>query len=230
MNQSTCDIVTPPTFSALVPADMRTWLNTNDETEDIFLSDLALAAADEWTNETGHVLCSTGFRLYLDNFPMTYNDGQAWRYGNGQEYGQGFYPWGCRNTNPPSLTIYLPRYPVSAVTSVEYLDTNGSWQTLLGCTYDTAGKPARVVLPTSLPQLHPTQRPCVRVNFTAGYSDAASIPRSALVAIRLLAAHWYNNSTGDGGAYTTDDLKELPHGWERIASRWALQLSGDWNR
>ncbi len=219
-----CTITNPASFAAVSAADMRDFIRTSDTTQDTLLTQLLDAASDKWTAETGHVLCSTDFALRLDAFPSVYydRDDQPSPFAN-------LWYWNP-NSAAPSLTIFLPRHPVTAVSSVQYLDTDGAWQTLSGCTYDTVSTPARVILPSNLPTLHPTQKPTVKVNFTAGYASAGTIPSVALVGIKLLAAHWYNNGTGEGGAYTTDDYKELPQGWSALSSRFDMRLIGDWNR
>ena len=110
-----------------------------------------------------------------------------------------------------STVIELPRYPIASLTSVEYLDTEADWQTLEADGTDLDSIPARVFLPETLPTVHDTLRPTVRVTFTAGTS-AASVPALARTAIKLLVAFWYEQRE----AYGETDLKETPQGWKAI--------------
>lgn len=200
-------VVTPPSFDAVSADDMMSFLHLNDDTESDLISSLVQAATDQFTNDTGgHVLCSQTLRLALDNWPDSHY---------------------CRHSFYQSSrgTITIPRGPVSSVTSVQYLDAAGSWQTLTGWTADTSSTAARVILPSSLPALHASQLPAVKVTFVAGYADGA-IPASALVGVRLLASHWYEQRT----AFSDTELKPLPAGWAALTARYALGINHEVNR
>ena len=186
---------------------MIDFLHLNDTSESVLIGSLIDAAADKWTNDTGgHVFCSQTLRLNLDKWPNSCQ------------------PYQIAYPNPS--VIYIPRGPVTSVTSVQYLDTTATWQTLSSWTADTNSTPTRIVLPANLPQLHQTQLPSVRVTFVAGYANAAAIPATALVGIRLAAAHWYEQRSG----YTEGELKELPQGWAALTARYALGISCEVNR
>lgn len=189
------ETITPATFAPVSTADLKTWLRLNDTSEDTLLPVLVSAAADKWLNDTN------GHVLCSATYRLRLD---CW---------------------PTGGAVYIPRAPVSAVTLVEYLDPSGTWQTLTGWTTDAGSIPARVVLPTSLPSLHPTQRPAVRVTFTAGYASGA-VPGAAAVAIRLLASHWYENRE----SYQEEDLKELPSGWFALTKQYDTGINTDWNR
>jgi hypothetical protein len=220
------ETLTPANFSPVSLADFKLWARTNDTADDTLIPALVTAASDKWTADTsGHVLCSATYRLRLDGWPSRYLD----QYGDPAPFPYPVYQYNP-DTQLPSLTINIPRAPVTAISLVEYLDTSGSWQTLDGYSTDLVSVPARVVLPSNLPTLHPTQRPSVRVTFTAGYADANSIPAGAVVGVKLLANHWYNSGTGFGGAYTADEVKELPQGWFALTKQYDTGISGNWNR
>jgi hypothetical protein len=212
---SSITVITPASFAPVTTVDMLSFLRLNDTSESALIASLIDAATDKWTNDTsGHVLCSQTLRLYLDKFPGQSNCSSS------------YDPSIVYSTLYPAATIRIPRGPVSSVTTVEYLDTTATWQTLTGWTADTTSTPARIILPSSLPQLHASQVPAVRVTFVVGYANAASIPATALVGIRLAASHWYDQR----GAYTEGEMKELPQGWAALTARFALGLSGDINR
>jgi hypothetical protein len=217
-------VTTPATFSAVSAADLQTWLRLNDSGENTLLASLADAAADKWTTDTeGHVLCSQSLRLSLDHWPTVYQGYAPY----GDQSAPFPYPWNVGlNTQLPTACIYIPRHPVTSITSVQYLDPDGTWQTLSGCSFDTTNTPARVVLPQSVPQLHPTQRPAVRVNFVAGYADASSIPAAAVVGVKLLCSHWYGNRT----AFDDKDSKPVAQGWDALTAKYRLGTFGDWNK
>lgn len=100
---------------------------------------------------------------------------------------------------PCSGVIELPRGPVNAVSSITYVDTNGSTQTWSSSEYiaDTESKPGRIAPAHgySWPSAR-EQFGSVRVLHTVGYSTP---PEAAVQAILLLVGHWYDNREADGG-------------------------------
>lgn len=126
---------------------------------------------------------------------------------------------------PVEGVVYLPRRPLKTITSVEYLDTAGSWQTLTGTSADLKSVPGRVVLGPSRPSLHNTQVPKLRVNFTAGHATADAVPKAARVAVKQLVGHYYNQRE----AYGEISLNEVPMGWKAVCSQFATGIQGSWN-
>lgn len=122
--------------------------------------------------------------------------------------------------------IELQAGPVSALGTVSYYDTSDAIQTLGGFELDNATIPANVYL-TSLnyPALSARVRRPVRVEFTAGWSNAAAVPASVKLAILLLSAHFYEQRE----AYRDSafEMRVVPEGWERVV---ALHKTGlEWN-
>lgn len=92
--------------------------------------------------------------------------------------------------------IRIPRAPTQSVTSISYIDADGSSQTLGTAVYDTDfnSEPARVVEADG--QSWPSIRGdinSVTVRFVAGYGIADTVPDRAKVAIKMLAADMYEN-------------------------------------
>jgi uncharacterized phiE125 gp8 family phage protein len=210
-------VITPQSGTAVTLADFHNHIKVSDTSEDALYTFWINAATELYTLDTQEVLLTQTLRLNLDNFPgqLIYRPsymGQAYYYNQFQN-------------QPANQVIYIPRYPVTAVSSVEYLDTNATWQTLAGTSVDLTNNPARVILPSTLPNLHPSQFPKVRVNFTAGYANAASIPATTNILIKLICAHWYDQRQET----TTDDLKDIPFGFKAIVSQRRLNVRTDWN-
>ena len=94
-------------------------------------------------------------------------------------------------------TIVCPRPPLSSVTSITYLDTDGVRQTLSTDVYDAhiEDEPGVIALKDgqSWPSIR-SERNSVEVTYVAGYGAAAtSVPASLKHAIKLLVGHWYVN-------------------------------------
>ena len=92
--------------------------------------------------------------------------------------------------------IVIPVAPVSAISSITYIDAAGATQTLSTSVYrsDIYSQPARIALGAS--QSWPTTdtRPnAVTVTIAAGYANAAAVPAVAKQAILLLVADWWKN-------------------------------------
>lgn len=97
---------------------------------------------------------------------------------------------------PESRLIHLPNPPLQSVTSVKYVDSNGTEQTLSSGNYTvrTADEPGTVQL--DYDQTWPTTRPeegAVRVRYVAGYADADSVPFLVRQQIMVMVATMYEH-------------------------------------
>jgi len=96
----------------------------------------------------------------------------------------------------PCDEIRIPRPPLIAVSSITYVDDNGTTQTLDTDLYSvtTDAEPARIE--PAYGEVWPAarcQREAVRVTYTAGYgATSESVPEPIRHAILLMVAHWYN--------------------------------------
>lgn len=93
-------------------------------------------------------------------------------------------------------TIFLPRPPLIAVTSVTYVDTDGNEQTLATSVYDVQANelPPRITLAHD--EFWPTARSvpnAITVTYTAGYGDPFDVPEPLKHAIRLLIGDMFLN-------------------------------------
>ena len=118
---------------------------------------------------------------------------QAWRY-----TADAFYDCGRDE-------IWLEKGPITAISSITYLDMAGATQTLASTEYttDLTGPLARVApafgkaWPATLPQIG-----AVAVNFTAGYGDADAVPHGVKqwMLLRLRALYDNRSEIVDGAA------------------------------
>jgi uncharacterized phiE125 gp8 family phage protein len=99
--------------------------------------------------------------------------------------------------------LFRPVYsPLVSVTSIVYVDANGTNQTLSSSYYtvDTTATPGRLY--ESYSYSWPTirdQRNAVTLTYVAGYGAAASdVPETIKTAIKMLVAHWYENREAIG--------------------------------
>lgn len=113
-----------------------------------------------------------------------------------------------------NLAIDLGTYPVNSITSITYVDTNGSTQTIPSADYvlDTFSKPAQIVL------AYDKQWPPVRnqpnaatVTFEAGYTGDTSpvtnvLPKALTQAMLLTITDLYENR----GAIGSKQNYEIP--------------------
>ena len=101
---------------------------------------------------------------------------------------------------PGGDTIWLPFPPVTSVTSISYLDTNGDSQVLATTVYDTSfpsgpkADCARISLAyqQTWPQTYDAIN-AVTIRFVCGYASASAVPGGLVAAMKLLLGHWYAN-------------------------------------
>jgi len=94
---------------------------------------------------------------------------------------------------PNDNAFNLPRYPVNAVSSIQYYDVDGAQQTLASSVYDVGlySIPNQIWLKPDQdwPSLDDDVRYPVEVTFTT----SPTVPETVKHAIKMLVAHWYEN-------------------------------------
>lgn len=107
-----------------------------------------------------------------------------------------------------SLEILLNKFPIQSITSVKYIDTNGTEQTVNSSTYETdLISPIGRILLTSIPSYKKTLN-AIKIRFVAGYTSADLVPKTYRSAMLLLIAHLYENKQ----QAQSQTLTEIPFG------------------
>ena len=107
-----------------------------------------------------------------------------------------------------SKEFLINKAPIQSISSVKYIDTNGTEQTISNTTYQTdlISPIARVKL-DSLPTCKDVMN-CFKIQFVAGYANAAAVPQTYKSAILLLVAHLYDNKS----QVQAQAMNEIPFG------------------
>ena len=160
-----------PTTRPLTITDARRHLNLSTTVDDGYIDDCVDAATLHIEQLTQHALVSQTRLLKMQTFGDE-------RYVHGRD-------------------IFLPRSPLSSVTSITYVDTSGTTQTLSSTAYrsSTGDVPGRVseAYNNTWPATRNVQED-VTVTYVAGYgSTQSSVPANLRHAVRLIAGHYYRN-------------------------------------
>lgn len=114
-----------------------------------------------------------------------------------------------------STNIFLPRPPVSSITSITYKDSEGSTQTLATDQYDLIDweEPARIVpaYGVTFPATR-GQEGDVTITYVAGYASASVVPEMIKSAMKLMIYHLFENRSD----VTNRTVNELPQGSKDI--------------
>lgn len=104
--------------------------------------------------------------------------------------------WRLTLDAPPGGVLTLPRSPVFSVETIAVIDREGAAEAVDPSLYEIetggAGR-IRAVRPW------PYQKKLiggVRIDFTAGWADPSSVPEELKLAVRMIAAHFYENREG----------------------------------
>ena len=157
-------LITGPMGLAVDLATAKLHLRIDDASEDENVTRLIKAATSHVQQMTGRALLTQNWRLLLDSFP-----GGA---------------------------IRVPMPPLHSVEAVTYIDAAGQEQTLPSSDYtvDSSGLFGAIwpAFGKSWPATiaHPM---AVKVEFTAGYGDAAAVPADLQAALLLLVGHYDQN-------------------------------------
>jgi uncharacterized phiE125 gp8 family phage protein len=114
--------------------------------------------------------------------------------------------------------LVLAFAPVSSITSISYLDENGTTQTLATSVYELAEVDGLAVVRLKYNQSWPTTRAhedVVTVRFICGYGAATAVPQRIIQAIAVHAAWAYRNREGD--------VEKLPETFHRLLRPFRLQ-------
>jgi uncharacterized phiE125 gp8 family phage protein len=122
----------------------------------------------------------------------------------------------------PETELWIPGPPLQSVTFVKYIDTNGTEQTWASTDYlvDPYAAPGRLKRKeaATYPQIQLEQLAPITVRYSAGYADAASVPKGIKQAILLLVGLWYN-AREDA---STAKLNEMPMGAKRLLGQYSV--------
>lgn len=91
----------------------------------------------------------------------------------------------------------MPRYPLRTVTSISYVDEDGTSHSMdtSNLIIDTRSKPGRLILKADAdwPSETLQRKAGITVTYTAGFGSAADVPAIVVHAMKLLIGHWYEN-------------------------------------
>lgn len=163
-----------PTSEPVTLAEAKDHVRRDDSDDDALIAGLITAARQYAETAQKRQLMPATYELRLDSFPTMSPASRSW-------------------VGP---TIFLPMPRLIAVSSIAYVNQSGTLVTLDPSSYtvDSASSPGRItpVYWQTWPNFRPTVG-CVRVTYTAGYADAAHVPETTKLAMKLLIGHWYKN-------------------------------------
>ena len=168
----TTDATTEPITTGEVKAHLR----IDDNASDDYLNALISAARQHIEERIGRAIITQTWTLKLDRFPGAERDASGSCIGG---------------------RITMPRPRLQSVSSIAYVDTDGTTQTLSSLLYqvDSSSEPGRIA--PAYGQSWPTTREqmgAVTVVFVCGYgSTAAYVPTSIIQAMKLLIGSWYES-------------------------------------
>jgi uncharacterized phiE125 gp8 family phage protein len=190
MHTDPIEVVTPAASLPVTLAELKSHLQLNRSDDDTDLTLFLASAIETWEFETKRPAIATVYRQHT-HFP-------AFR-------------------NP----LRLGRGKVTALGSITYTDAAGSSATLADQRNDFHGPIGLIYPPTGgWPAVDPAAIRPVKVQYTAGWANAAAVPADVKVAIRMLAAHWYGNR--DAFRDSAFDMRETPEGFRRVCNKYRL--------
>ena len=201
-------VTSGPSAEPISTAEAKTQLRIDGSSEDTLIGNYITAARGMLEKQMRRAFITQTIALKLDAFPFADNLNKRRR-----SLEQGFGGNG---------TILLPRSPAIAITSVQYVDTDGATQTLSGSKYtlDTTSEPARLY--PAYDEDWPDTRDiptAVTVTYTAGFGGSASdVPEEIRLAIRLLVGVYYEQRE----AISTMNWTEVPLGLQALVAAYTV--------
>ena len=178
------NLIIAPTVKPLLPTEVGDHVRA-DLTAESMLVDLYISAVTaKAENYLKRALITQTWELSLDLFPPSYLTGVS----------SLTCPIGTYS--PRFGAIPLPLSPVQSITSIKYIDGNGTTQTLDPASYYLSKDDPNVVMPAyglNWPATR-VQPGAVTIRYVCGYGDASTdIPEAIRVWILLNVANLYEN-------------------------------------
>lgn len=201
-------LVTGPAVEPVLPADVRTWgqlSSSTGEYADAVLNDRIKAARELVEAFCDLCLITQTWALTLDRFPAALGAYNRWSVLQTQ-------------SASPLAMIGLPKPPWQSITTVQYVDLNGTTQTLSSALYQFDA--ARGRLAPAYGKTWPSTREqmnAVTVTFKSGFGDAATaLPAQAREAVLEIVEDRLKNR---GGMY------QIPGGTkEKLLALWSGRI------
>ena len=180
-------VVTPPSEEPISLSELKLAAHITHTDEDTFLTRIITAARIRYELDTSRTLVSTVFDWFLPCF-------NSWEYVGSIADGRTISVRSRVNVR----SFEIPNPPLVSIDEVEYYDTDGTLTILPTTVYaaKTSSEPGKIyTLPNQeWPDLEDDRiEDVVRIRFTAGNADAASVPEDDKQALYLLAQHWIEN-------------------------------------
>lgn len=176
--------IVAPSVEPVTLAEAKLHCRVDIDDDDTLISSL-ITAAREWCEaHTLRAFVRQTWKLTLDRFPGP--------------LGYPYPEWSSFGDEP----IELPQPPLFAVSSVQYVDTAGTLQSLTDYRLDSENEPARITpaygetWPATRAQMN-----AVTIVYEAGYPEGqgspsdqtVNVPQSVKQAMLLLIGHWYEH-------------------------------------
>jgi uncharacterized phiE125 gp8 family phage protein len=183
---------TAPATQIVSTADMKTYLQVDDATDDTEITEAIVASRQAIENYTGRSLINTVWNLWLDGWP---------RDKSAENPPEGVFNLPIDAFDKKLRFIKIPRAPLVSITSIKYYDTADAVATFSSGSYfvDTKSTPGRVCLNNGANWPTTLLRPCngIDVKFTCGYGTATTdIPDAILLAVKQMVKFNYRVMTG----------------------------------
>ncbi len=125
---------------------------------------------------------------------------------------------------PAGAELEIPRPPLVQVVSVKYYDTENALQTLAASVYEEDIDSAPGKLTLAYGQVWPSTYPrsdAVKIEYGAGYANAAAVPDSLKMAILHIVAHLFANGRPPSATFATAGAFSMEI-YERFTNRFKV--------
>lgn len=205
-------VIDGPAVEPVTVAQQKTFMSVEltFTLHDELITGFIIAAREYAEKFLRRSLIKKDYAMYFDCFPNEHN-----RYMNHHR--------GFNNFIDYRQQIKLWRPPCIAVDRIEYVDLSGATQTLTPYNADSSPNGFRVDTKSLSPSVIPSPGNfwpgtlaipnAVAIFYSAGYGeDATAVPFSITLAMKQLAAHWYEHRE----SVTELNLKEAPQGVDML--------------
>lgn len=219
-------ILQPPAQEPVVLSDAKAHMRVEITDDDALITALLLAAREHVEAVTGRKLITQKWRLYLDRFTR---DDVTYVFFN-RLFVRSVYDLNANHLTPDTTrVIHVPLTPLVSVDAFNVIDANGVSAPFdpSNFTVDEVMEPGRIALnenadwPYPMPDLAAING--VQIDVTCGYgADGSFVPERLKLAIKMLAAHWYENRED----VSPLNLKTVPRAVDALLANFRVYARG----
>jgi uncharacterized phiE125 gp8 family phage protein len=182
------DVSAPPTSEPVTLVEAKDWARIDINDDDALITALIITARQTVEEQTGRALITQTIDAWMDYVPSRYKYNLSYR-------------------------------PIQSVEHIKSFDEDGTEEEINASSILLDGTNARIGIQSTANPITSTRSfNAFKIQYIAGYGDAADVPDWAKTAIKQLVAHWYEHRE----SHQEESIKKVPYAIQLIIDQYKV--------